>query len=224
MIRETISVSVSNTTNGEIPVSLFGNQSDAMDNSNANTQYQWNLTGFTITNENTILLQYKTSGIIYTFAQLSFSGTTIQSICDTLNTLNLGSFFITTSGGSTFINNYNNNVQFATLQIFNPASTTALNYQFNYVGLGMDVKIYVNAIVLYANGTPNTDSGNIPVIAGNLIDFQGGTFATPTGTNYYIYNITTSSYIYNNTTTSSISFFESFTILANNSYLIGMNN
>jgi len=223
-MQEVISLNLVNTTNGTVPISILGNNGDVMDTANATTRYQWNLTGFTITNENTILLQYKTSGIIYTIAQLSFSGTTIQSICDTLNTLNLGYFFITTSGGSTFINNYNNNVQFATLQIFNPASTTALNYQFNYAGAGMDVKIYVNAIVLYANGTPNTDSGNIPVVAGNLIDFQGSTFATPTGTNIYIYNITTSTFIYNNTTTSSIGFFESFTILANNSYLIGMNN
>jgi hypothetical protein len=223
-MQEVISLNLINNTNGTVPISILGNNSDAMDTANATTRYQWNLSGFTITNENTILLQYKTSGIIYSIAQLSFSGTTIQSICDTLNTLNLGYFFITTSGGSTFINNYNNNVQFATLQILNPASTTALNYQFNYVGAGMDVKIYNNAIVLYANGTPNTDSGNIPVVAGDSIDFQGSTFATPTGTNIYIYNITTSTFIYNNTTTSSIGFFESFTILANNSYLIGMNN
>lgn len=223
-MQEVISLNLINNTNGTVPISILGNNSDAMDTANATTRYQWNLTGFTITNENTILLQYKTSGIIYTIAQLSFSGTTIQSICDTLNTLNLGYFFITTSGGSTFINNYNNNVSFATLQIFNPASTTALNYQFNYSGVGMDIKIYVNAVTIYSGGTPNTDSGNIPVVAGDSIDFQGSTFATPTGTNIYIYNITTSSYIYNNTTTSSISFFESFTISANNSYLIGMNN
>jgi hypothetical protein len=223
-MREIISLNLVNNTNGTVPISILGNNSDAMDTSNATTRYQWNLTGFTITNENTILLQYKTSGIVYTFAQLSFSGTTIQSICDTLNTLNLGYFFITTSGGSTFINNYNNNVSFATLQIFNPASTTALNYQFNYSGVSSQLKIYVNAIVQYANGTPNTDSGNIPVVAGNTILFQGDTTATPTGTNIYIYNITTSTYIYNNTTTSAITFNQTFIISANNSYLVGMNN
>jgi hypothetical protein len=223
-MREVISLNLVNTTNGTVPISILGNNSDAMDTANATTRYQWNLTGFTITNENTILLQYKTSGIVYTFAQLSFSGTTIQSICDALNTLNLGYFFITTSGGSTFINNYNNNVAFATLQIFNPASTTALNYQFNYSGVSSQVKIYVNAVVQYANGTPNTDSGNIPVVAGDTILLQGDTTAIPTGTNIYIYNITTSSYIYNNTTTSAITFNQTFNISANNSYLVGMNN
>jgi len=223
-MQEIISFNITNNTNGTVPISILGNNADAMDTSNATTQYQWNLTGFTITNENIILLQYRTSGILYTIAQLSFSGTTIQSICDTLNTLNLGYFFITTSGGSTFINNYNNNVQFSTLQIFNPASTTALNYQFNYVGVASQIKIYVNAVVQYANGTPNTDSGNIPVVAGNTILFQGDTTATPTGTNIYIYNITTSSYIYNNTTTSAITFNQTFNISANNSYLVGMNN
>lgn len=223
-MQEVISLNLINNTNGTVPISILGNNSDAMDTTNATTQYQWNLTGFTITNENTILLQYKTSGIIYTIAQLSFSGTTIQSICDTLNTLNLGYFFITTSGGSTFINNYNNNVSFATLQIFNPASTTALNYQFNYGGVASQTKIYIGVTVVYSNGTPNTDSGNIPVVAGDVINFQGDTTAIPTGTNIYIYNLTTSTYIYNNTTTSSITFNEIFTISANNSYLVGMNN
>ena len=223
-MREVISLNLVNNTNGTVPISILGNNSDAMDTANATTRYQWNLTGFTITNENTILLQYRTSGIIYTFAQLSFSGTTIQSICNTLNTLNLGYFFITTSGGSTFINNYNNNVAFATLQIFNPASTTALNYQFNYSGASSQVKIYVNAVVQYSNGTPNTDSGNIPVVAGDTILFQGDTTAIPTGTNIYIYNLTTSTYIYNNTTTSAITFNQTFNISANNSYLVGMNS
>ena len=223
-MQEVISLNLINSTNGTVPISILGNNGDAMDTANATTRYQWNLTGFTITNENTIILQYKTSGIIYTIAQLSFSGTSIQSICDTLNTLNLGYFFITTSGGSTFINNYNNNVAFATLQIFNPASTTALNYQFNYGGVASQTKIYIGVTVVYSNGTPNTDSGNIPVVAGDVINFQGDTTAIPTGTNIYIYNLTTSTYIYNNTTTSSITFNETFTISANNSYLVGMNS
>jgi hypothetical protein len=224
-MQEVISLNILNTTNGTVPISILGNNSDAMDTSNATTRYQWNLTGFTITNENTIILQYRSSGsLIYTIYQIAFNGTTIQSICDSLNTLNLGYFFITTSGGSTFINNYNNNVQFGTLQVLNPATTTALNYEFNYSGVTSQVKIYVNAIVQYANGTPNTDSGNIPVVAGNTILFQGDTTAIPTGTNIFIYNITTSTYIYNNTTTSAITFNQTFTISANNSYLIGMNS
>jgi len=224
-MQEVISLNIVNTTNGTVPISVLGNNSDSMDTANATTRYQWNLTGFTITNENTIILQYRSSGsLIYTIYQIAFNGTTIQSICDSLNTLNLGYFFITTSGGSTFINNYNNNVQFGTLQVLNTATTTALNYEFNYSGVSSQVKIYVNAIVQYANGTPNTDSGNIPVVAGNTILFQGDTTAIPTGTNIFIYNITTSTYIYNNTTTSAITFNQTFTISANNSYLIGMNS
>ena len=223
-MQEIISFNITNTTNGIVPISILGNNSDAMDTCNASTQYQWNLTSFTITNENTILIQYKTSGSsLYTIYQIGFSGTTIQSVCDSLNTLNLGYFFITTSGGSTFINNYNNNIAFGTLQIYNP-NTTSLNYQFNYSGVSSQLKIYVNAIVQYANGTPNTDSGSISVVGGDTILFQGDTSATPSGTNIFIYNLTTSTYIYNNTTTSAITFNQTFTISTNNSYLIGMNN
>jgi hypothetical protein len=222
-MQEVISLNLVNTTNGIVPISILGNNADAMDTANATIRYQWDLTGFTITNENTILLQYRTSGIIYSIAQLSFSGTTIQSICDTLNTLNLGYFFITTSGGSTFINNYNNNVQFATLQIFNPATTTALNYQFNYSGVGENVKIKLNFADVFTGGSPTNTSGNIPVVAGDFIEFQG-TANNPSGTNIFIYNITTSTYIYNVTTFALLNFNENFTILANNSYLVGMNN
>jgi len=222
-MQEIISFNITNNTNGIVPISILGNNADAMDTSNATTQYQWNLTGFTITNENTISIQYKPSGTsIFLIAQLSFSGTTLQSVCDALNTLNLGSFFITTSGGSTFINNYNNNVAFADLQIYNPAFTTALNYQFNYSG--GSVKIRKNGIDVYVNGSPNIDSGNIPVIAGDSIEFLGATVVNPTGTNIFILNVTTSTYIYNNTTTLNISFSQTFTILANNSYLVGMNS
>lgn len=223
-MQEVISLNIVNNTNGTVPISILGNNSDAMDTSNATTQYQWNLTGFTITNENTILIQYKPSGsLIYTIYQIGFSGTTIQSVCDALNTLNLGYFFITTSGGSTFINNYNNNIVFATLQIFNPTSTTELNYQFNYSGVGENTKILVNFVNVFASASPTNTSGNVPIIAGDFIEFQG-TANNPLGTNIFIYNITTSTYIYNVTTSALLNFNENFTISANNSYLIGMNS
>jgi hypothetical protein len=222
-MQEIISFNITNNTNGTVPISILGNNADAMDTSNATTQYQWNLTGFTITNENTISIQYKPSGTsIFLVAQLSFSGTTLQSVCDTLNTLDFGFFFITTSGGSTFINNYNDNITFADLQIYNPAFTTALNYQFNYSS--GSVKIRKNGIDVYVNGSPNTDSGNIPVIAGDSIEFLGTTGLSPLVTNVSIFNITTSTFIYNNTTITATSFTQTFTLLSNNQYLLEMNN
>lgn len=223
-MQETISFNINNNTNGTVPISILGNNADAMDTSNATTQYQWNLTGFTITNENNISIQYKPSGTsIFLIAQLSFSGTTLQSVCDTLNTLNIGFFFITTSGGSTFINNYNNNVGFADLQIYNPLTTIKLNYQFNYSS--GDVKIRKNGIDVYAVGSPNIDSGNVtPISAGDLIEFLGSTGVAPFVTNVSIFNITTSTFIYNNTTITALAFSQTFTLLANNDYLLEMNN
>jgi len=222
-MQEIISFNITNNTNGTVPISILGNNADAMDTTNATTKYQWDLTGFTITNENTILIQYKPNGSsLYLIAQLSFNGTTLQSVCDALNTLNVGFFFITTSGASTFINNYNNNVAFADLQIYNPAFTTALNYQFNYSGVGANTKILVNFVNVFASGSPTNTSGNVPIIAGDFIEFQGDA-NNPLGTNIFIYNVTTSTYIYNVTTSVLLSFNQNFTILANNSYLIGMN-
>jgi len=223
-MQEIISFNITNNTNGTVPISILGNNADTMDTSNATTKYQWNLTGFTITNEKTILIQYGTNGITNKIAQLSFNGTTIQSICDTLNTLNLGYFFITTSGGSTFINNYNNNVAFGTLQILNTLQTASLSYSMN-LNLPQDqFDVYKNSILVQSFTDPNTSSGTISVVAGDVIIIDVLTSNNPNGTNVFVYNITTGVYLYNTTQLNSGNVGYTWTILANNSYLIGMND
>jgi hypothetical protein len=223
-MQEVVSLSVVNSTNGTVPISILGNNADTMDTSNATTQYQWNLTGFTITNEKTIIIQYGTNGIANTIAQLSFNGTTIQSICDILNTLNFGYFFITTSGGSIFINNYNNNVAFGTLQILNTSQPASLSYSFN-LNLPQDqADIYVNAVLINSFTDPTLASGTVSVVAGDSVTLDVLTSNNPKGTNVFVYNITTGVYLFNTTQLNSGNTGYTWTILANNSYLIGMND
>jgi uncharacterized delta-60 repeat protein len=142
MQEEVISFNITNTTNGNIPLSLMGNNTDIMDNSNATTRYFWDLTGFSLTNEDTITIQYQFVGSSITqTASVTFTPTNLQSVADALNTLNIGAFFITTSGGSTYLNNYNRYVIFSTLDISSSTSAGIINTSF-VVGTGFNMDTY----------------------------------------------------------------------------------
>lgn len=132
--EQVISFNLTNNTNGSIPMSIMGNYTDVMDNSNANTRYYWDLTGYSITTENSITIQYRYVGqSSFSTATVTFSGTSLQSVADALNTLNIGTFFLTTSGGSTYLNNYNLLVVYGSLSIV--ASTGIISSTF-FVGTG----------------------------------------------------------------------------------------
>jgi hypothetical protein len=224
-MREIITFNIVNSTNGFVPVSLFGNNGDPMDNSNATTRYSWNLGSFAITNENTIILQFKSlTDPNFTIASVNFSGTSINDVVNALNTLNLGSFFVTTSGGNTIINNYNQNLVFSVLSIINPSSASTLQYSFSFIGIGMSAEIFKNAISQILSNSPSFTSGNINVVSGDNILFNVQVNGNTKATNYYVYNITTQTYIVNATITNGVDVGYGFTIQPNTAYLIGMQN
>ena len=136
MKNETLSFNITNSTNGIIPSSILGNPANPMDNANATTRYAWDVTTLTFgpflqpqNSINSISLQYRgTLQTVFSVASLNVQLQNYQEICNSLNTLDLGVFFVTTSGGSTFINNYNENYVFGNLEIFD--NLTA-NVQFN---------------------------------------------------------------------------------------------
>jgi hypothetical protein len=217
-MKEVISFAIQNNTNGTIPLSLFGNNADPMDNANATTQYSWNVTSLSITNENTIILQYRLPNTTsYSIVTTNFSGTSVQDVVNALNTLNLGAFFITTSGGNTLINNYNQNIVFNFLNILNP-NTTSLNYAWNMSGAGGKADVYKNLIIQVSDVSPTTASGSISVIATDSILFNQTATSNPT--TFQVYNLTTSTYLYNVTLAPSVGGGFTFTISANNSYFI----
>ena len=181
-MQEQVTFNIQNTTNGTIPLSLFGNNADPMDNANATTRYFWNVSSLTITNEQSIYIQYKTVGQAnFVTATTSFSSNTIQSVVDALNTLNIGSFFITTSGASTFINNYNNNLVFGTLSIYS-SITTSLSYVITMVNGGGSATIQKNAVVQATFTPPVTTSGSVSVVNNDAIIFSGTTNSTGNNT------------------------------------------
>jgi hypothetical protein len=215
---EIINFSITNSTNGFVPVSLFGNNGDQMDTANATTQYSWNISGFTITNETIVLIQYKPSGSsTFSIATLNFGGGSIDNVLLALNTLNLGFFFTTTSGASTFINNYNNNVVFGTLQILN-VSTTSLTYSWNMKGTGGKAEISVNAVVQVSDNSPINTSGSVSVASGNTILFSETSTNNPT--TFGILNLTTNTYIQNAVLPPSSGTSQTFTIVSGNAYFL----
>lgn len=222
---EVLSFSVNNNTNGIVPVSLFGNFGDPMDNSNATTQYSWNLGSFAITNENTIILQYKSvSDTNFQIISAPFTGTNINDVVSVLNTFNLGSFFTTTSGANTIINNYNNNVVFSVLNILNPASASTLTYSFSFNAVSMSAEIFVNAVSQVLSNSPSFTSGNVSVVSGDNILFNVSVNGNTKATNYYVFNVTTNTYLINSTITNGIDIGYPFTIAPNTAYIIGMQN
>ena len=224
-MKEIISLSITNNTNGIVPISILGNYGDSMDTSNATTQYSWNLGSFAITNENTIIIQYKAlNQANFTFSQISFSGTSINDVINALNTLNLGFFFTTTSGGNTIINNYNDNLVFSVLNILNPTSLSTLTYSFSFNATSMSAEIFVNAISQVLENSPSFTSGGVSVVSGDTILFNVQVNGNTKATNYFVYNITTMTYLVNQTITNGVDVGYSFTISPNTNYLIGMQN
>ena len=178
-MKEVLNFSITNTTNGIVPVSLFGNNADPMDNANASTQYSWNLGSFAIGGENTISIQNKSvNSASFSISTISFSGNTINDVLTALNLLNLGSFFATTSGSATIINNYNNNVVFGVLNIFSN-SAPSLIYSFQGAGTGGSATIVNNttATTMFSGTTPNAvgTNGNLStqISNGDSITFSG---------------------------------------------------
>lgn len=220
-MKEILNFSIINSTNGTVPISILGNNADQMDTANATTKYSWNVTGFTITNENSISLQYSSNNDpILDTVILEFNGTDIQSVVDTLNTLNLGSFFITTSGINTYINNYNQNVYFGQLNIYNN-SIPQLNYIWDTAYSGGTNNISVNFVLLISDANPTTSSGNIPIIASDIIDFSGQTDSSGM-TSVSVYDETTSTYLYQPSLGAAATFLYSFTALSGHLYTISV--
>jgi hypothetical protein len=115
-----ISIQIKNTTSASIDVSLMGNYADLSDNANATIEYKYNVTTLSFTDEDTVSIQYKTNGAAF-FSNyiVLLPSQSIAGVVQAINQLGIGSFFSFTSGGSTYISNYENNYTFGSLDIYN---------------------------------------------------------------------------------------------------------
>jgi uncharacterized delta-60 repeat protein len=194
-MREVINFSIANNTNATVPVSLFGNKADQMDTANATTQYSWNLTSLTITNETQVLIEFRgVNESTFVSSSATFSGTSLQNVVNALNTLNLGYFFITTSGGNSFLNNYNQNIIFRNLNVYAPSLINPAFFQgtgFDNDALYSKVSFYDNSILTVGNFTSYNGTNANRIIRLNSDGSVDTSFNFGTGFNSFAYTIAT---------------------------------
>jgi uncharacterized delta-60 repeat protein len=148
MIQETLSFGITNNTNGVVPISIFGNTADILDNANVTTRYFWDVTSYTYENNNITLVV--TSGGVTTTYTTIFTGTTLEDVVYALNQLGLAYFFLTTSGGSTFINVYTLNYTFGNLTIGNTTLLNTIFVPLNFNNTILATKVQADGNVLFA--------------------------------------------------------------------------
>lgn len=101
-------------------ISVMGNPSNLLDTANATTEYRWDITGFSITNENTVSIQYRATGSTepYSLFVTELGGNNNQSIIDALNLLGIGFFNIYDELGITYLSTYNQTTEFGSFDIY----------------------------------------------------------------------------------------------------------
>ena len=120
-----ISLNVRNNTNYPQQINVMGNPSNLLDTANATTEYRYDLTGFTITNETSISIPYRRIGdpTFFTFT-FDLEGTQLNSIVIALNNLGIGYFNLYDELGNTYIGTYNQQYEFGNLNVYNSTPTT----------------------------------------------------------------------------------------------------
>jgi uncharacterized delta-60 repeat protein len=118
-----ITLNINNNVSYPIDINVLGNPANLRDNANATTQYRYNVTGFTFTNETNVIIQYKAVGAstFSTFTQ-QLQSQNIQGVINALNLLGIGSFQTYTQAGQTYISTYNNNFVFGQINIYSESS------------------------------------------------------------------------------------------------------
>jgi hypothetical protein len=196
MSSEIISINLQNTTTAVIDVSIMGNPTDLADISNQTTEYRWNVTGLTFSGENRISVQYRATSIPdFSIFTAVLQEQSVNGVVSALNTLGIGSFFTFTSGGNTFISNYDNQYIFGVINIYVQGIPQFI-YNVNLVGAGGNVLVDVNFVNQLTLNSPVVQSGTITTASGDYIILTGTTTNSPTqvvtlqnvttGSNYYL--------------------------------------
>jgi hypothetical protein len=120
-----ISLNVRNNTNYPQQINVMGNPSNLLDTANATTEYRYDLTGFTITNEDNVSIQYRKVGdpSFSTFTW-GLQGTDLQGIIIALNNLGIGYFNLYNELGNTYVGTYNDDYEYGDLAVYSNASPT----------------------------------------------------------------------------------------------------
>ncbi len=219
MANTYISINITNNTNGTIPLNIMGNPADLADIGNQTTQYRWDVTGLTLSTENFVSVDYRPNALPnFTTYVAPLLVQSIQGVLDALNGLGIGSFFSYTSGGNTFITNYNNDYVFGDVNIYDN-SGSIVTWSIDCIGTTGFNDITTG---FFAQNESNPFTGtSFPPIGtnGQQVDITGTTSNQPS-TKVKIYNQTTSTFIVNAGLGSSVPYSYTFYAFFGNNYLI----
>lgn len=161
-----ISFTIVNNTASNVPMNFMGNLANTADISNQYTQYKWDITSVNLNYYDTVTIQLRgaNSGLAYTTLTASFETKTIQGVLNALNALNVACFFTTSSGGSTYIETYNDNTEFGDISFNNTAYSYYIGYRGTYAGTGGSWNIQNPApTVIYSSTFPVVQSPYIDI-------------------------------------------------------------
>lgn len=116
-MKKAITIAIKNNTTVVQAVQI-GIPPNVFSGINATTQYRWNITSQNLNDLTTIELTYVLNGQTTTVSA-DITSDSVNGIIDALNSLNVGSFWSTTSGGNTFIHTYNDFITYTNLVINN---------------------------------------------------------------------------------------------------------
>lgn len=200
-------------------INVMGNPYNPLDTANATTEYRWNLTAFSFTNQDYVSIEYKTSSASsYLLFTSQLSGQSLSAVVTSLNQLGIGYFTLYTELGQTYIGTYNDNYNFGVLNIYNSVSTT-LQYNLKTVSAGGDNNIDVDGVNVLSAANPVTSNSSIAVSTNNSIHVYGTSSSAVGGTTVSVYNVTTSTYLYNQLIPASTAYTFTFVVTAGNVYL-----
>ena len=142
-MQEKLFLNLVNTTSAPQQVSLFNNPFNQVNNpSGTNTQpkYEWDVTSFTFTSEQTVSIQYQLIGAsTFTTVTAAINTNTIAGVVAALNTLNIGSFYTYTSGGNTYIAVYSEVYSYQNLRVFD-VTKIEVRYNINLPTIGNTIQ------------------------------------------------------------------------------------
>lgn len=130
-MKSKINFRIRNTLSASVVMNLF-NKSSISSAANQRTQYIWDITAETFTGTTSVTIQARTSGVVFTDYVKQLQVASAAGLIEALNSLNIGFFFLTTSGGSTFVNVLNDVIVYGNLNLNTPATTNVTwNFIFN---------------------------------------------------------------------------------------------
>lgn len=164
---------IKNNTTGVIPVSLLNSFLPYNNVFNQTTRYAWDVTSETYSPLTfSIEARFTSSGSFSTFSG-SLAAANINALLAALNSLNIGTFWSETSGGSSYIVTWNNNAVYGNLTV-GSASPVLVNLYWinNTLVAGGNLQIDVNTVNQVSSANPGlaADFGNLSVGSGDTID------------------------------------------------------